>query len=219
MKIIYSQREFVITNRKIESQIVFCGYFPTDIRTGYLGISYTTIIVADTKVTPLITAVGTDSINERETFACTVTAYLTPRIANLKHIQPFHVLLDKSFLGNIPSSRDRRKETKTIFRCKILRTIVTKIEVKKVTVFPVIGCTTGESLVATGNTGLQIRSQIISLDFGILIILQSSIQVMVFKDAVIVQFRFKKLLAVTIASGTLSHLHFFVETMEDKFTV
>ncbi len=159
--------------------------FPGNIVRGQLRIVHSRIyIVRRAVITPSpATSIIFDRVQIGETiFRITyfkfVTTNLTIRITDLEHIHPFQMFLNELFFCYVPSERKSGEKAKTMSICKIFRTVITKVEISKIAIVPVITYTTGQSHVAFGNAILYIRSNINRGPISILTIFQCPTQMM-----------------------------------------
>ena len=219
IEIIYGKRKTFVEQYEVQTNIMLLGYFPAYTVWCHTCISKSVITLVKAKIGPLIVLETSDSVHIRETYRYIVITYFTPGITYLKHIQPFEIILYKRFFCYIPCHRESWEKPKLITYSKVFGSRITEVEINKVTIFPVIGEASWESLMTNGNTILQVATQIISTYFWILIILQYRTYMMMFvENTVIMQLCLKEFMAVATTSCTLCHLLLFIQSLEDQIT-
>ena len=139
----------VIPQRSLQSDVGLAGTFPCHIRIAnstFRHCSITcTIAIYITQIVGTVCHIGCRHIEETLTSDLVVT-YLTIRASYLQEVHEISLWEERLF-RNSPSSREGREESETTTLCKVLRTVVTHIKLKHVTMLVVIGQTSHDALI------------------------------------------------------------------------
>ena len=154
IKVVHSQRELIIEQNKVYTDIILVCNFPSNIVRSHLCIMQSAIprpcTTGQTKIilycissTPDVIKIGeTDSLISSSHI---IIPHLTMRITNLEHVQPRSHLLNDRFFTNIPRHRPCREKAPTMSVGKVLGTIITKVIIQEITILIIIGELTGQS--------------------------------------------------------------------------
>ena len=169
--IVESRTQTVAEEVHIETVVLLEGLLPSHVRvifgtfigtlrcravlhTEQIGVCHTGItarrILGTLPKGCLVHVIGIGHKQESATTNLVVTNE-TPRSTKLQETDVLLDRLEERFIANDPSYRTSREGTKSLAGSEVLGTIVTKVELCHVAVVPVVGDTTYETNVCTGN--------------------------------------------------------------------
>ena len=162
--IVHRSTETVVKEIHVDTIVLFQGCFPTHIGIvlGGFSCSQTDCTVFNTKAvsvsavtvrqTAVIHFIRVGQVKETEVqVARLVVTYQTQTGTQFQECHPRLQRLEPFFLTHNPSHRTCREGTEATFRRKVLGTVVTDVELGHVTVFPVVGHTSYQTYIPTGN--------------------------------------------------------------------
>ena len=162
--IVHRSTETVVKEIHVDTIVLFQGCFPTHIGIvlGGFSCSQTDCTVFNTKAvsvsavtvrqTAVIHFIRVGQVKETEVqVARLIVTYQTQAGTQFQECHPRLQRLEPFFLTHNPSHRTCREGTEAAFRRKVLGTVVTDVELGHVTVFPVVGHTSYQTYIPTGN--------------------------------------------------------------------
>jgi hypothetical protein len=126
--------QIIIQELDIDTQVLLSGFRPSDIHTIlFFSITVGTCIIGSEHGS---CQTGEHPLIHEASACCGITADPSVRIAEFEEGNVFADRIPERFIGDCPSQTKSRKDTITLARTEVLRTIDTEIEFCEVTVVP-----------------------------------------------------------------------------------